>query len=597
MANAKKGKAKGHSLHIRGIAASGGIIRGIAFVLEKTTVAVPRYWISNKELNGELQRFKNAIEKSRDELTKIKDRLCKYEGHTQIHILDSYRLILQDEMLVKNTLESIKTERINAEWALQKTLEQLKKMFLNVDEEYFRERKNDVDYVGDRILKNLTGKSDETLRNIPAHSIVVAHDLSPADTSQLTKFRVAGFVTEIGGKTSHTAIIARAMELPTLVACPRVTQRVRTGDTLLVDGNSGLLIVNPTQEEVRKYDSLKRHDANIERMLLKEIHLPTETQDGSRIRLAANMELTEEIDSIKAHGAEGIGLYRTEFLYLNRNRPPNEQEHFENYQNVLKSIYPHYATIRTLDIGADKIPTDHKYEHETNPALGLRAIRFCFQEEALFKTQLRALLRASVYGKLKIMFPMISGVNEVRRIKQMMSDVRKELDREKVEYDPHVKIGIMIEIPAAVMVAEELAREVDFFSIGTNDLIQYTLAIDRANENVAYLYDPLHPAILRMIKRVVDVAHQERIEVSVCGEMASVPLYIMILLGLGLTELSMNALSIPRVKRIIRSAFFKDAKALLDKILVMESETEIESFIKREMKRLIPAESLEISKS
>jgi phosphotransferase system enzyme I (PtsI) len=598
MARAAKKKAeKAHSLHIRGIAAAPGIMRGCAYVLEKTTFSIPRYWISNKELSGEVQRFKSALEKAEEEFAKIKERLCKYEGNTQIHILDSYRLILQDEMLVKNTIDSMKAERINAEWALQKTLNRLKQVFMNVDEEYFRERKSDVDYVGERILKNLTGQLEELLHNIPPHSIVVAHDLSPADTSQLTKFRVGGFITEMGGKTSHTAIIARALQLPAVVACPKVTKRIRNDDLLVMDGTDGLIIVNPTPDEVHKYDVTKRHEASVERRLLKEIHLPTETQDNFRIHLVANMELTEEIDSIKAHGAEGIGLYRTEFLYLNRNRPPTEEEHFENYQKVLKSIYPHYSTIRTLDIGADKVPTDHKYDHEVNPALGLRAIRFCFKEKDLFKTQLRALYRASIYGKLKVMFPMISSLSELRQVTQMIDEVKRELDKEKIEYDPHVKIGVMIEIPSAVMIAEELAREVDFFSIGTNDLIQYTLAIDRANENVAYLYNPLHPSILRMMRRVVDVAHQARIEVAVCGEMASEPLYIMILLGLGLTELSMNAISIPRVKRIIRSVYFKDAKTLLERTLEMGSEIEMESFVKKEMRRLIPPESLEISRS
>ena len=286
----------------------------------------------------------------------------------------------------------------------------------------------------------------------------------------------------MGGKTSHTAIIARALQLPAVVACPRVTKRIRNGDLLIIDGTDGLVLVNPTSEEVHKYDVTKRHDASVERMLLKEIHLPTETQDNFRIHLVANMELTEEIDSIKGHGAEGIGLYRTEFLYLNRNRPPTEEEHFENYQKVLKSIYPHYATIRTLDIGADKVPTEHKYDHEINPALGLRAIRFCFKEKDLFRTQLRALYRASIYGKLKIMFPMISSVSELKQVRQMIDEVKRDLDKEKQEYEPHVKIGVMIEIPSAVMVAEELARKVDFFSIGTKSRSIYPLIDQSSSE-------------------------------------------------------------------------------------------------------------------
>jgi len=588
-------KKKLKSVHIRGIAAAAGITRGPAYLLERTHVPLPRYWISNKELNTEIARFKAALEKTREEFVKIIDRLCKYEGNAQIHILDSYKMILQDEMLVEKALNSIRTERINAEWALQKTLDGFKQVFTQVGAEYFRERQSDLDYIGDRILKNLTGRSEDPLQNVPPHSIIVAHDLSPADTAQLSKFRVGGFVTEMGGKTSHTAIVARAMQIPAVVACRNITGRVTTGDTIMVDGAQGLAIVNPTAAEVKKYDLAKRHDLNLERRLLKEIHLPTETQDGFRIHLVANMELTQEIDSIKAHGAEGIGLYRTEFLFLNRPTPPSEEEHFESYQKVLKSIYPHYATIRTLDLGGDKLPAQHRFEKEVNPALGLRAIRYSLKEPEVFKTQIKALLRASVHGKLKIMFPMISSLWEVLQAKQILNEVKRELDREGTEYDPHVKVGVMIEIPSAAMIADDLAKEVDFFSIGTNDLIQYTLAIDRANENVAYLYRPLHPAVLRMIKQVVEAAQQERIDVSVCGEMAGEPIFIMILLGLGLTELSMNAVSIPRVKRIIRAVRFKDARSLLERTLELKNEAEIENFVKRETRRLIPPESLEMS--
>jgi len=591
-----KKKSDRCSIHIRGLAASPGIIQGPVYLLEKRTIAIPHYWISDKETAGELQRFKGAVQKTQEEFTQIKERLCRYQGYTPISILDSYRLILRDEMLVKNTLDSIRTEKINAEWALQKTLESLKKFFLKVDAEYFRERKNDIDHVGERIFKNLVGTSEEIPPHIPPRSIVISHDLAPTDISQLMKFRMAGFVTEMGGKTSHSVIVAQAMHLPVVVACPKVTERVRSGDQLIIDGSQGLVIINPTPQEIRKYELARKQDESFEKKLLKEIHLPTETEDHFRIHLVANMELTEEMDSIKAHGAEGVGLYRTEFLYLQQEKTPSEQEQFENYKNVLKSIYPHSVTIRTLDIGADKIPTEHFYERETNPALGMRAVRFCFREKELFKSQLRALLRASVYGKLRVMFPMISGLNELKKIKQLLTEVRHELNRKKIEYDPHLKTGVMIEVPSAALIAEELAREVDFFSIGTNDLIQYTLAIDRSNENVAYLYNPFHPAILRLMKRVVDVAHQERIEVSVCGEMASDPLYIMVLLGLGLTELSMNAISIPRVKRIIRSVSFKDARALLEKVLKMDSEIEIESFVKKEMRRLIPAKALEITR-
>ncbi len=581
---------------LKGIGAAPGIVAGTAYVLERREISIPQYWISNKEVVTETARFVAAVDQAREELKKIKDRLCKYGGRDQIYILDSYTLLLQDEMLVKNTITSIKTERINAEWALHKTLEKIKSVFNNVAEEYFRERKSDVDYVGNRILKKLLGGEEELFKNIPSKSIIVAHDLSPADSAQLMKFQVHGFVLELGGKTSHTAIVARALHLPAVVGCSNVLSKVKTGDELIIDGARGLLLINPSASQSHHYDLARKHDADVERMLLKEIHLPAQTQDEFRIQLLANMELTEEIESLKMHGAEGVGLYRTEFLFLNRSVPPTEQEQFEVYKTVLKSVYPHSATIRTLDIGADKVPTHHPYEKEVNPALGLRAIRFCFQEKDLFKQQLRALLRASVYGKLRIMFPMISSISELRLAKQMLEEAKKEVGRKRQEYDPHLKLGIMIEVPAAIFIAEELAKEVDFFSIGTNDLIQYCLAVDRGNENVAYLYKPLHPAILRMIRRVVEVAHEERIEVSVCGEMASEPLYVLILLGFGLNALSMNALSIPRAKKIIRSVSFKDAKNLLDQALQINDEGEIENFVKKEMQRFIPKDFIDFSR-
>jgi len=567
----------------KGIVASPGISIGEAYVLEKTHINLPRYWINNKETPGEISRFNKALEKTRQELDRIKDKLCKFEGREQIHILDAYSMILQDEMLTQNTIHSIKNEHINAEWALSKNLEKIKKVFLNVDEIHLKERTSDFDYIGERILKHLVGKSDDLFKNIPFHSIIVAHDISPAETAQLMKFKIKGIVTEIGGKTSHTAIISRALEIPAIVGCASITDKVNTGDRMILDGMNGVVIPRPSSKTELEFEKNRQHQDELAKNLLKDIHLPAETKDRYKIRLAANMELTEEIPSIKEHGAEGIGLYRTEFLFLNRKVPPTEEEHFQAYKKVLKAVYPSYTTIRTMDVGGDKVPSNHFYEPETNPALGLRAIRYSFKEKQLFKIQLRAMLRASVFGKLKILIPMISDLEEVRKVKSILEEVKRDLEKEKMDYDPNVKLGIMIEVPSSAMIANELAREVDFFSIGTNDLIQYTLAIDRGNEHVAYLYRPLHPAVLRMLKLTIDAAHREQIDVSVCGEMAGEPLYILILLGFGLTELSMNALSIPRAKRIIRSVDYSQARALLEKTMLLKTATEMENFVKKEL--------------
>jgi phosphotransferase system enzyme I (PtsI) len=572
---------------LKGIGASPGIVIGKAYVLEKADFILPRYWVNNKEAPTEVSRFSLALEKTREELEKIKEKLCKFEGQEQIHILDAYRMILQDEMLTQNTIKSIRNEHINAEWALYKNIEKIKSAFIDIDEHYLRERTKDFDYIGERILKHLVGKSDDLFKHIPSNAIIVAHDLSPAETSQLIKFKIRGIVTEIGTKTSHTAIISRALEIPSVVGCHRVSERIKTGDTLIVDGSKGTVILAPTKQQQVESEADRRHEDAIQKILLKDIHLPSETKDSYRIRLAANMELTEEITSIKEHGAEGIGLYRTEFLFLNRQKLPTEDEHFENYKKVLSAIYPNYTTIRTLDIGGDKIGPSHPYQEEANPALGLRGIRLSLKERHIFKDQLRAMLRASLYGKLKILCPLICDVEEIQKVKSTLEEVKEDLRKNKIDFDPNVKLGAMIEVPSSVMIADELAREVDFFSIGTNDLIQYTMAIDRSNEHVAYLYRPLHPAILRMLKKTVDAAHREQIEVTLCGEMAGDPLYILVLLGMGLNELSMNALSIPRAKRIIRSVEYSAARAMVEKTMLLKTATEMERFVKRELHHLL----------
>ncbi len=421
----------------------------------------------------------------------------------------------------------------------------------------------------------------------------MAHDLSPADTASLDIGKVSGFITNIGGRTSHTAIMARALEIPSVVGLEKATKEISNGDLIIIDGTLGKVIVNPTEDILSQYlEKEQRYDI-AQKELFKLKDLPAETKDGYRISLLANIELTEELDSILRHGAEGIGLYRTEWLYLNRKDLPSEEEHFGIYKKVVERVLPYPVTIRTLDLGGDKFVSPMDLAQEMNPAMGLRAIRFCLKEVEIFKAQLRAILKASVFGKVRILFPMISGLDEILEAKRILAEAKEELEKKGVPFDAKIEIGIMIEIPSAVTIADILAKEVDFFSIGTNDLIQYSLAIDRINEHVSYLYEPLHPAVLRLIGNVVNYAHEQGIKVGMCGEMAGEPLYIPILLWLGIDELSMNALSILGVKRILRLITYQESKACVEEIWKLPTAREIEAFLKGEMRKRFPLEFAE----
>ncbi len=581
---------KAKSLDLHGIGCSPGIYIGKAYVVKKTNYNLPRYWINNKEITSETERFLSALEKASEEIEKIQEKLCKFEGREQINILDTYHLILQDKRLRENTIKSIKEEHINAEWALYKNAEKIKNHLIQHGMSHLKERANEFSDIQERILCHLLGKNKASFTNLPKNCIVIAHDLSPAETAQLIKYNIGGMIIEVGGTTSHTAIISRALGIPCIVACHQASSTLLSGETIIIDGTHGKVITDPSEMLIEEFTKQQHHDFELKKIFLKETHLSAETKDHHRIHLTANMELIEEIQSIKENGAEGIGLYRSEFLFMNQKKLPTENELFKSYQMILKSIYPYTVTIRTLDIGGDKVLTTYPYEKETNPALGLRAIRFCLKEKAIFKIQLRAMLRASLYGKLKILFPLICELEEIRRAKEILNEVKEELYREDNHFDNNVKIGVMIEVPSSVMIANELAQEVDFFSIGTNDLIQYSLAVDRSNENVDYLYRPLHPAILRMLVQTLDAAKKHHISINVCGEMASDPLYILFLVGMGFQELSMNALSIPRAKRMIRSITQKQAKKLFQTAIKLTTASEINNFAKSQINKLFAKE-------
>ena len=470
------------------------------------------------------------------------------------------------------------------------TLDHYKQIFEGVQDVYISGRISDVQYVSQRILRNLSGEKKEIVWEIGDGVIVVTHDLSPADTAQMKMDKVVGFATDSGGRTSHTAIVARSVELPAVVGLDNITRVARTGDDIIVDGTSGLVVVNPYPDMLKRYEEKRLLYSASKEEYLKYAKLSAVTKDDYKVQIGGNIEFVEEMPSAITHGVEYIGLYRTEFIYINREELPTEDDHFKNYSQVVTTKGLLWSTIRTFDLGGDKFPSSQKQPKELNPQLGLRAIRFCLKEAELFKTQLRAIWRVGALGKVKILFPMISGVEEIREAKKLLEEAKNELLAEGVRIASEMEIGAMIEVPTAAIIADKLAREVDFFSIGTNDLIQYSLAIDRANERLTYLYEPLHPAVLRLIKKVVDAAHDAKIRVAMCGEMAGDPLCSLILLGLELDELSMNHLAIPRVKKIIRESTLQESKLLLKKAMSFNTAAEVRACVLEYMLERFPGE-------
>ncbi|MBT3181804.1 MAG: phosphoenolpyruvate--protein phosphotransferase [Deltaproteobacteria bacterium] len=575
----------------RSNATSPGIAIGTAYHLQSQGAAFVRYWIGNSDVKEEIDRLKNSLQKSKEQLDQISAKMCRFQGHDQIKIIESHRMFLQDDMLVSTTIQHIQESKINAEWALDKTLAHLKLSFLNVDEEYFRERQQDIDYVGRRIMDNLMGTPALSLSDLPkGEMILIVHDLSPAEVANLPKDRVKGFIMEGGGETSHTAIISRALEIPAVFSLKGIFDSITDGETIILDGMKGLIVASPTKKEKEQYITVQENYAALERILMQDIHLPAETKDGYRISIEGNMELLEEIPSLIDHGAEGIGLYRTEYLFLDRLDEPTEDEQFDNYTEVLERLSPKPVTIRTIDLGGDKMPLSHAYDLQTNPALGLRGIRLCLKERPLFKTQLRAILRASVHGHPRILIPMISSVDEIRTVKKIIGEIKEELTEQNIKFKSDIPLGIMIEVPSAVFLAPELAMEVDFFSIGTNDLIQYGLAIDRINEHVAEMYNPFHPAVLRMIKSTVDAAKKAGIKISLCGELAGDPLAITLMVGMELDSLSMNPVSIPKVKKVLRSITKVQTEKLTEYVLTLKTADDIVKYIKKQTKHILPGD-------
>jgi len=565
---------------LKGIGVSPGIAIGKAYRVDRDRVSLVYYYLpSPAQIKKEKQRFDAAVDKAEADLKEIKSKIAgEFPEHS--FILDTHIHMLRDRMLYDETIRLIEEEGINAEWALRKALENAQLIFAKIEDEYIRSRISDVDYVAEGVLQNLTGQNKRSVAGIKERVIIVAQDLSPADTIQLQVEKTLGFVTDMGGKTSHTAIITRSLDIPAVVGLENVYQAVRSGELMVVDGYAGRVIIDPDEELLNYYYERQYQLENYRKEVARCAELPAETEDGYNIKIQANIELLEEVVAVIDNGAEGVGLYRTEYLYLNLDHPPDEETLFWDYRELAEIIYPEMVTIRTLDLGADKLPNRMREWKETNPALGLRSIRLCLQEDELFRTQLRAILRASGITKnIRIMFPMISGLGELRAAKDILNQVKQELVQESIEVDQDLQVGIMIEVPSAVAVADLLANEVDFFSIGTNDLVQYALAIDRVNENVAHLYEPLHPAILRMVKQAADAGRLAGIPVSLCGELAAEPLYVPILLGFELDSLSMNPLAVPRVKKIIRNASLEESKVCLQEVLQISTASQINEYL------------------
>jgi phosphotransferase system enzyme I (PtsI) len=576
---------------LTGEAVSSGVSVGKAYLLSRGHYCLTSVQnIPEDHVAQEVERLRNAFDKALESLEQIKSSVPP-EQREHAAILDSHIMILRDPKLRGKTERYIRELLLSAEWALEKGVADVEKGFSKVDDEYFQARANEIRLLTHRVMSHLAGTSSP-IKPITSRVILIAHDLTPADTVELNVSKIMALVTAQGGRTSHVSIMARSLEIPAIVGVPDVDTTVRDNDFIIVDGFRGKVVVDPDDEELEHYTNLKYQFENYRREIMRNLELPGESADGFRINVMANIELFEEVRAVLDYGGEGVGLYRTEYSYLYRNNLPSEDELTEEYSDLASILHPKGVVIRTLDAGGDKIGKGFEQLEEANPALGLRAVRFCLKHREIFKTQLRAILRASQNGNIAMMFPMISGLNELTEVKGILEEAKQELRTRGVGFDEQMPAGIMIELPSAVMVADLLAREVDFFSIGTNDLIQYSLGIDRTNRHVAHLYQPLHPALIRSIKHVVDAGHREGIEVSMCGEMAVDPYCLPVLLGMQVDNLSLNPQSIPVIKKVMRQLSTEECFDLLKRVLESDSVTQSNQLVKENVFNRFPEELL-----
>jgi len=572
---------------LKGIPASSGIAIGKVFLFfeEEDLPIYPRS-LNKEEIRNELRRFREAVNFVRQEILQTKDKILRTLGKQHSRLIDAHLLILDDPLLTRDVPKKIVTHALNADWIVYEVTEKVIKTLEVIEDSYFRERTEDILVLRRKIIHYLLGKEKVVLATLPENTIVVAHNLTPGDTVNLKEEKVIGFATDVGGRTSHTALLSQSFEIPAVVGLKDITRQVKNGDTLIIDGDEGIVISNPDEQTVQSYQEKCKKYLGEKEKLQKLAELKAITLDGHSVDLGANIERPEEIELVRRYGAEGIGLYRTEFLYLDRVDLPNEDEQYENYSRVAKSVYPHLVIVRTLDLGGDKLfPQIAELEGvsvmERNPFLGLRSIRFCLRYPEILKVQLRAILRASVEGNLKILFPMVSRIEELHQVKEILEETKKSLRDENIPFDEKIEIGILIEVPAAALITNLFAEEVDFLSIGTNDLIQYTLAVDRGNENVANLYDPLHPSILRLIKQIIVAAQQAGKWVGTCGEMAAEPVFTIMFIGMGINGLSVPASLVPKVKKIVREISYLEAEKLAEEICSAKDKGVIEKIAQK----------------
>jgi len=571
----------------KGIAVSPGISIAKSLILDSEDYRIPRRPIEPSQRLTETQRVKNAFTAAIAELT----RLAAVQGKSAGKIMDIFAVhlrFLKDRTLRRKITDLVRSDLVTAEYAVSSVLREVAAHFTKVKDQYISERADDIYDIERRLLKQLLGRKREDVANLTEEVIVVARELSPTQTAGFDRQYVKGIASDTGGRTSHTAIVARSLGIPAVVALEDLTEYVRGGDTVIVDGNRGIVIVNPDEQTIRRYQEYSQEFTALEHRLDALRELPAKTRDGFEIKLLGNIEFPDEAALVLEKGGQGIGLYRTEFLYLNSKTEPTEQEHYDAYARTLEVFKDRPVIIRTMDLGADKYTQSKRFAPEPNPMLGLRSIRFCLQNLTLFKTQLRAILRASTLGQVKVMFPLITNLQELKQARLILRDVMEDLAEQNIPYNKAIEMGIMIETPSAALTAYSLARNVDFFSIGTNDLTQYTLAVDRGNELVSTLYSAADPAVLRLIRTVLQDAHKARIDCSVCGEMASEPEHIMLLLGMGVRTLSIAPPMIPEIKQIIRSVTIEESSQIARKVLSMNSESHISSYLRTIAREILP---------